>query len=506
MSNHATDKKALRLDVLIRTSQRKKEAKSPQQQLDLCESCAEINGYEITAVHDSGGSESGKTMARQTIENALARIQAGKTDGVIVAWLDRLGRAPIEEAMTVFRQITTAGGVLVPADGGGKPIEPDDPQGETNLVIQLQIARQYWAQTAKRFNMSREGAIREGKAMGCPFGYRYKDATPRAGWKGVMDSRLVPHETDAPVVAELFERKTAGATWLELSRWLDQAAPKPDGRHWARSTVIQTIRCRTHLGELRHGEYLHVGAHGAIVSPTLWRQAQNPPGRRTPRGTYLLSGLVRCAGCGRSMRGSSGGSRSNGRGRKPPVYVCTTVGCEFRYTTAVVDNVDAEVVEQFFARLDTFHARFVAGDELVQARAAVSSLEDELTTLVQLKVTHPKALAAHQAAVSDLESRLQDAEDHLAELLTADGQRGLDARELRADWPNLALDERREILRAGIDAVLVRRALKQGAGSVMTDRILVLFKGDGPVDLLARRAAVRGWTWTDEPGSLGLAA
>ena len=153
------------------------------------------------------------------------------------AWLDRLGRAPIEEAMGLVREITRAGGVVVPADGGGQPIQPDDPEGETNLVLQLQIARQHWATTAKRFRMSRQGAIAEGKAMGCPFGYRYNDPTPkpRSSGRGIVDSRLVPSEGTAHIIPELFERKAVGATWLELARWLDQVAPKANGRHWQRS-------------------------------------------------------------------------------------------------------------------------------------------------------------------------------------------------------------------------------------------------------------------------------
>jgi site-specific DNA recombinase len=506
MSNHAGER-ALRLDVLIRTSQRKREAKSPQQQLDVCESCAAINGYEIAAVHDSGGSESGKTMARETVETALGRIRDGKTDGVIVAWLDRLGRAPIEEAMTVFRQITSAGGVLVPADSGGKPIAPDDPQGETNLVIQLQIARQYWAQTAKRFNDNRAGAIREGKAMACPFGYRYKDATPRPGGKGILDSRLVPHETEAPVVAELFERKAAGATWLELSRWLDDAAPKPHGCKWARSSVIAIIRCRTHLGELHHGKFLRIDAHDAIVSSAVWRRAQNEPGRRTPRGSYLLSGLIRCAGCGRNMRGSSGGARNNGRGRKPSVYVCTTRGCGFQYTTAAVHKIDRETVKQFFARLQQFSLTAVDDDALAEADAEVERLANELDAMVRVKVAHPRAVAAHQEAVSDAERALQDAEDHRDRLRDLRGQNGGEQHELTEDefWDR-SVESQREILRLGVDAVLVRRASRPGAASVASDRLLVLFKGDGPADLLLHHAAVQGWTWTDEPGSLRLAA
>jgi hypothetical protein len=105
---------------------------------------------------------------------------------------------------------------------------------------------------------------------------------------------------------------------------------------------------RTYLGELRHDEHIKGGAHEPLVSAALWRRAQNGPGRRTPRGGYLLSALARCAGCGRRMNASSQGRSP----KKPPVYVCQCADCPDRYSTVTVERLDAEVTAQFFAHLD----------------------------------------------------------------------------------------------------------------------------------------------------------
>jgi DNA invertase Pin-like site-specific DNA recombinase len=88
----------LRLDLIIRTSKRKAEAKSPKQQRDMAESSATAHGHEIVYVHDSGTDESGKTMNRASLNAARDRLRAGLTDGIIVALADRIGRAPIEQA------------------------------------------------------------------------------------------------------------------------------------------------------------------------------------------------------------------------------------------------------------------------------------------------------------------------------------------------------------------------------------------------------------------------
>ncbi|HTE59405.1 MAG TPA: recombinase family protein [Solirubrobacteraceae bacterium] len=490
----------LRLDALIRVSQRDdregESFRSPGQQLDICKRCADSNDAVIAAVHEAID-VSGKTMDRADIDTAVARIRAGETDGVVVAWLDRFSRAPVGEALRVYDDIAKAGGRVIAADMAG--IDPRDPTGELALTVMLGVNRMQWRRIAERWDMNRRDAIRAGKAIGgAPFGYRFTDPTPRANGKGVTDSRLVPGP-EAVIVRELFERKADGATWLELARFLDAVAPKANGRMWARSTVDGIVSRRTYLGEVKHGTHVRAGAHEAIVTPALWRSAQNPPGHRTPRGAYLLSGLVRCAGCGRRMRATSGG-----RGKKPPTYGCVTQECPARYAVVTVKGLDAEVVEQFFAHLDAFHLRVVADAELVAVRAAVEERTGVVERLAAVIPTHPAAVKAHQVALEDAERALQEVEDRLHQLTASLAAGGPDVRMLRADWPVMSIDERREIIRAGLDAVLVRRAASRSFPQPpVRDRILVLFRGQGPAGLTRPiTPAIQGWSWDDEPGSL----
>jgi DNA invertase Pin-like site-specific DNA recombinase len=496
--------KMLRLDALIRVSSdagRGEYLRSPEQQLAMCEQAASAIGGKIinrdtpAAINVSGG-----TMDRADIRSIRERLRDGLTDGVVVAYTDRLSRAPIEEPMLIFREITTAGGHFVIAEMG-MDIRPDDPHGETMLVHSLQQARVQYLQIKKRWADSRGNAIKAGKAMGVPpFGYRFTDPTPRPHSRGVVDSRLVPDGQRAPIARELFERKVAGGTWLELARWLDQVAPKSDGRLWARSSVESIIRSRAYLGEVRHGENVHADAHEPLVSASLWRRAQPKPGRRTPRGPYLLAGLVRCAGCGKRMQGSSAKQWTN------PRYICQTRGCPARYTAITTPRLDAEVVGQLFARLETSQAVAVDDDEFAHLEKEIERLTGEVERLAMVTPSHPKAVAAHQAALGTAESALADAEDHLARLLDLQAQSGRDVREIRADFWNRPLDEQREILRPGIDAVLVRRASRGGSASPISERVLVLFHGEGPPSLQNGRGPIQGWTWSDDPSSLRLAA
>ena len=490
-----------KLDALIRVSRvdgREGESfRSPGQQRESCERWAAANGAEIVHWHEGLG-RSGKTMHREDVDAAVDRIRAGLTEGVIVAWLDRFSRAPVAEALTVIGDINGAGGQVVACDMAG--IDPSDATGEMALTVMLGVNRLQWRKIAERYDQTRREAITDGKAIGgAPFGYLFKDPTPKNRSHGVADSRLVPDPECAPIVAAMFERKAGGATWLELARWLDEVAPKSNGAKWARSTVGSMVKCRTYLGEVRHGEHVNPTAHEPIVGLALWRRAQNKPGRRTPRGTYLLSGLLRCAGCGRNLRGSALGG---GRGYR--IYNCAAATCKAK-ATMVVHKADTEVVEQFFAHLDAFHVRAVTDAEMEAARAEVERLTDALEAVASVVPIHLKAVAAHQDAMAQTESELVDAEDRLHQLTASLEAGGPDARTLREDWDSLTLDEQREILRAGIDAVLVRRGASRGSRPPARERILVLFRGEAPGALLGIHP-VTAWAWDNDPGSLVPAA
>jgi DNA invertase Pin-like site-specific DNA recombinase len=493
-----------RLDGYVRVSQRNGRARddeafrSPDQQRETITRWAAAHGAEIVAWHEDLG-ESGSRMSRPGLNAALDRIRAGETNGVACAFLDRFTRASVGEAMTVLEEVNRLGGQIVAADVAG--IRPDDPTGEFMLTSLIASKRLEWRQTAQRWDANRRDAIRDGKAIGgAPFGYRFADPTTRSGSDGLpRDSRLVPDDFAAPIVRELFERKAAGATWLELARWLDTAAPKPNGGHWSRNTVRGMIGRRTYLGEVSHGQHINATAHKPIVPAGLWRRAQGKPGRRTPRGTYLLSGVARCAGCGRRMRGST-----LGRGGKR-IYTCGTVkgDCSAR-STVLVERLDAEVTEQFLSRrLADARATRVSDADLDAARERVVELTDAVTLHAQVTPRHQAAVSAHREALAALERELEDAEDRLEELISRAEQAGPDARELRRDWPDLPLVERRNILRAGIDSVLVRRAASRATRPPVAERIRILWHGEAPAGLVdnGRSGDIRSWTWSDDQGS-----
>lgn len=457
----------VKLDAIIRQSRTSEQARSPDDQRRTINEWAAARDVEIVAEHVGLGL-SGKTMDRAGIEEAVQRIRQGASEGVVVAFLDRFSRAPTDAALAVCREIERAGGKFFPIDLPN--VDLSTPVGEFVLTMMLATARMQWRQTADRYERTRRRAISEGKAVGgAPFGYSFRDPTPK-GEQGVVDSRLVP-DANAPIVRELFERKAGGATWLELSRWLDQAAPKDDRKLWARSTVSGMIASKTYLGEVSSGPYRLAGAHEPIVSPSLWRRAQNGAGRRTPRGTYLLSGLARCASCGRTLRGSTTGKKPRKDRKVPPprVYLCANRQCEAR-STIISRNLDNEVVRQFFSYIGKVEAKRVADADIEDARREVAARMAEVESLAAVVPKHPTAVAAHQEALGAAEEALEAAEDRLDQLVPVEG---VDVRELEADWPDMDLATQREILRGAVESVDVRRAPHPGAKVPVSERIQI---------------------------------
>jgi hypothetical protein len=169
-----------------------------------------------------------------------------------------------------------------------------------------------------------------------------------------------------------------------------------------------------------------------------------------------------------------------------------------------VDRLDAEVVAQFFAHLDAFYMQAVDDAALEEARTAVEDATGTVERLAAVVPTHPAAIGAHQEALAAAEAALGEAEDRRDHLVASARPSGPDRRVLREDWSTLVLDDRREILRAGIVAVLVRRASSRTARLPVADRVLVLFRGEAPDGLSdnGRSGPVTTWTWDADPTSL----
>lgn len=324
-----------RLDGYIRVSQvgtRDVESESYQTediQRERIQAWATQRGVEIAHWHVDRD-QTGAKLSRPGFDRVMARLEAGETDGVVVAQIDRLSRADVADALMTVRRIhDDYGGTLVALDLG---IDPTTEVGEMLLTVLLALARMQWRRYQSAWATARERAARRGAFINrAPLGYRHIEDG---------GGRLEPDPALGPVIAEAF-RLAAGDGLQAAKRHLDQVDPD---RLWPLSNVRRMLAGRVYLGEIHFDGIVTKDAHEPLTDLATWTRAQSAGAGRRPRESYPLSGSLRCGTCGTYMVGSASGRVPR---RK---YRCGAGGgrrgtCEHRAF------VDAELLEEYLLEL-----------------------------------------------------------------------------------------------------------------------------------------------------------
>jgi hypothetical protein len=75
-------------------------------------------------------------------------------------------------------------------------------------------------------------------------------------------------------------------------------------------------------------------------------------------------------------------------------------------------------------------------------------------------------------------------------------------------WPSLSVSERRHLLTAALDAVIVKSVRGSGRAVPVQDRVRILWRGQGPDDLpgRGRRVPLASFVWDEDPANLAVAS
>src|SRR5262245_23103696 len=320
-------------------------------------------GYVLTDLDESGGK-----LDRPGLQEALRRVESGKSGGIIVAWLDRLSRDS-EHAHALVRRISEAGGVIYAPDA---PSDWTSPEGELQAGIVFAFATYVRKRARAGFERAKERSIQNGVPVNrfAPIGYR-KNA----------ERKLEPDPLAAPLIREAFQMRAAGAGPKEIALFLEQKGISPSygrpegsgtGTHWYKESLYQLFRNRTYLGEISYGgRFVNPNAHEPIVDSLTWTAAQKPRVSKSPnRGSeFLLTGIVRCGNCRYALQGTTiRGKRS---------YRCKKVHAGGICPQPV--HVAAEKLEEI---ADDFFRAVTYGDslngKLEQDEAEIQALAEEL--------------------------------------------------------------------------------------------------------------------------------
>jgi site-specific DNA recombinase len=408
--------------------------------------------------------QSGAKLERPMFQEALARCERGESGGIVVARLDRFARSAVD-ALTSIRRLTDAKARLVSVEDN---FDGSTPMGRFAIGILTLIAELELERIKENWTTAVTRAVERGVHIS-----RY---TP-TGYRRDKEGRLHREEPAASIVAESFRRRATGASWAKLARFLEenQVLPPTGNPHWSKVGVAGMLKNPVYLGQARSGKVVKEDAHEALVTQAEFDAAQSVKKSLLKQrdgsiaSQALLGGLVRCAGCGHTLKITGNTDRKTGE--RYPIYYC--VG---RYASGLCPSraagraslLDAFVEEQVLAALraeDGLLAQAVAASERVEAAArAVEETEHEL----DLFVNNPKLLSVigEQKFVEGVEVRQRALDEARTALIEVQTQTSLadelaDGDLLRA-WPTLTVQERRRLMNGLLEQVVVTQADGRG--------------------------------------------
>lgn len=452
----------------------------PFQRARIEEFCQQ-RGWELVDIVDyvqSGGSN------KRELDRILGRVQRNRIQVVVVNELDRLARDMIT-TLLFLEDLKLSGCRFASVTDD---IDMTTPDGELKMMFLGIFAHYFRRQLSRKVKGGLLERARKGKHHGGrpPYGYRFHG-----------DS-LEPVPEEADVVREIFQRyvhegQGSRAICKEL---VGRGVPTKTGRsEWNAADLRRLLRRRVYVGDLVHGalefqvdrggtshkihhaEPLVVkGAHPALIDRETWNTAQRllnarqGASGRTADSPYLLSGLVRCALCGRTMVAVQGRKTSG------PRYVCRgyqqSGQCSSRHAQRV-STVEEVVVARWWQEIaqpssDTIRAVLRAWDaqnsETANAERSRAQWERRLAAIPSMR----------QRAEDAFLQGLFDAEQYKV----ATARLAREAEQARTSLDELA--ERKE--RRWDDPALVARVLSawqtaaeqfQAAGNVAARRTIL---------------------------------
>lgn len=438
-----------RLSVL-KPSERATEAALERQEDDCRDLCARRGWHVLKVYPDEGVSAYRKGRKRPGFEQAMADLEAGVVEVLVVYRLDRLVRR-LKDWVRVEEVIERSGGKVVSVNEGE--------QSELTLRILASMGEQESKNTSERVRRQQRQAASKGGPP--PGGKRLFGYGPR---------RETIVESEAEVVREAARRLLSGHSLRSITAWANTVSTSTTGRPWSMRTLRDTLLSpglagrRVYQGvDFAEGQWTPIldrATHEMVVA------ILNDPTkrRRSPVVKHLLSGLVVCGRCDAPMITHYEPKRRGGRRR----YMCPSTpgrpGCG--RTTVTAEPLEAVVAEMVLKRL--------AGPGLAKALAAhdndpgaalelraAESRRDEIEHLYDTGQIQTDAfLRMHGPAVE----RVDRARGRLQAQASGSVLWSLPrvAEELEAWWASeeTTLDQRRAVLMAVVSRVLVGPALK----------------------------------------------
>ncbi len=454
------------------------------------EYCAR-QGYDVVAVESDPGI-SGRTWKRPAVQRVMRMLEDGDADTIVLWRWSRLSRSRRDWAVAADR-----------ADLAGCTIEsatePNDATAAGRFArgVMTELA----AFESERIGEQWKETHARRRRLGLP-----ADGGPRFGYDKLDDGTYTPNLTEAPVLAEMYRRYLRGEGFTRIVKWLNEAGHRTKrGGTWSRVTVTHLLDAgfgagkiiqRPTQGDTRDWRVsqatFHAGAQPPVITAAEWdayvaKRMDAPEPSRVVEPKYVLTGLIVCDDCGAAMHVGNQGlkdykcSRATQYRDVPGMYM-TRALVEQRvreWVTELADDVDtaAEILARQQQR------RVVQLDNVATLDRKISDLKTRLGRITVRWSSGAMPDSAYDAAVAQLDADLAalvERRKRAAPKPTVEIDPHQIAADLAADWDDLTILGRRNMLRALIHQVRIHKPTRQGTG-VWRERVEIIPTWAAPV-------------------------
>ena len=459
-------------------------------QQEDCRELAKQLGWPVADVYVDNDVSAYSGKPRPAWQQLLAHVGSGAVDAVLCWHVDRLTRSP-RELEDVIDLADRHGLALATVTGD---IDLQSPTGRMVARLLGASARYESEHKGERQRRQIQQAAEAGHQVAGgrrPYGYALERGTGRI--KATVDP------VEGPIVEECARRVLTGESIASITRDLNQRGVLTSaGNPWNRTTVRRML-CSARISGRRE----HIPTHsyegvrplvGEIVSTESdWpgiisveesdrlRALLTRPDRRLTTGgarKHLLSGILHCARCGQPMVGRS----SRGVLR----YVCNKNpdggkgACGRMYITAAPSD---DHIRDLVLRALNSHG-------MVQRLRRRDQPEPDLHTRIRADEDELEALAADhgngeisraewKAARAPIAARLDTARERLTsstQTTALDGFVGT-YQEMLPRWDASNVSQRRAVVTAALEKVIVHPATVIGRNRVDSDRLDPVWRG-----------------------------
>ena len=302
------------LYIRVSTTDQAVHGYSLEAQQKLLEEYAAAHGMEVVDVYADEGKSASKSLEKRTeLLRLLEDAKGGKFSVVLFKDITRWSRSAasyykVEEQLEAAK----VGWIAVEQPY----LETVTPTGRFQVSVMLGTAQLEAEQTGQRIKFVQDAEVKRGHFQFTP----HCAPTGYTTEKREDGNYLVIDESAAPVVRTIY---STFRTTYNLQRCIE-AVREAHGIEYSETTVNRILRNPIYKGEFR-------GLPGfcePIVEPELWDVLQRPKRTYTAskhKGEYIFSGIVKCANCGKTMRGMCPDDKYH-------MYQCHTAGCHVTIT------------------------------------------------------------------------------------------------------------------------------------------------------------------------------